>query len=57
MLISGSVAVAFLIISIATTVYYPAQIYAEMFVVPVGALFAFTGVRMNLPGAPPGFGQ
>jgi len=27
-----------------------------MFVVPVGALFAFTSVRANLPGAPAGFG-
>jgi hypothetical protein len=28
-----------------------------MFVVPVGALFAFTSIRVNLPGAPDGFGK
>jgi len=28
-----------------------------MFVVPVGALFAFSSVRANLPGAPAGFGE
>jgi hypothetical protein len=28
-----------------------------MFVVPVGALFAFTSIRANLPGAPDGFGK
>jgi hypothetical protein len=28
-----------------------------MFVVPTGALFAFTSIRANLPGAPDGFGK
>lgn len=28
-----------------------------MFVVPVGAVFAFSSVRSNLPGAPTGFGE
>ncbi|KDR72369.1 hypothetical protein GALMADRAFT_159048, partial [Galerina marginata CBS 339.88] len=50
-------ATAFLTICAATIVYRkPHTIYAEMFVVPVGALFAFTSVRANLPGAPVGFG-
>ncbi|KAF8804302.1 hypothetical protein BYT27DRAFT_7194475 [Phlegmacium glaucopus] len=49
-------ATAFLTISAATLVYRPHKIYAEMFVVPVGALFAFTSIRANLPGAPAGFG-
>ncbi|KAF8991241.1 hypothetical protein BDQ17DRAFT_1413775 [Cyathus striatus] len=50
------VATAFLIISASTLVYDVPHIYSEIFVVPVGALFAFTSVRVNLPGAPPGFG-
>ncbi|KAJ2919396.1 hypothetical protein MD484_g1039, partial [Candolleomyces efflorescens] len=37
-------------------VYPHHGIYSEMFVVPVGALFAFTSIRANLPGAPDGFG-
>jgi hypothetical protein len=41
----------------ATLVYSHHQIYSEMFVVPVGALFAFTSIRANLPGAPDGFGK
>ena len=53
----GLVATAFLIIVAATLVYSPHQIYSEMFVVPVGALFAFTSIRANLPGAPDGFGK
>jgi hypothetical protein len=50
------IATAFLIICASTLVYDVPHIYSEMFVVPVGALFAFTSVRVNLPGAPPGFG-
>jgi hypothetical protein len=38
-------------------VYPHHSIYSEMFVVPVGALFAFTSIRANLPGAPDGFGK
>ncbi|PPQ98279.1 hypothetical protein CVT26_013523 [Gymnopilus dilepis] len=49
-------AVAFMTICVATLVYRPHKIYAEMFVVPVGSLFAFTSIRANLPGAPTGFG-
>ncbi|KAF8965066.1 hypothetical protein BDZ97DRAFT_1813442 [Flammula alnicola] len=49
-------AAAFLIMCAATLVYRPHQIYAEMFVVPVGAVFAFTSIRTNFPGAPSGFG-
>ncbi|PPR05773.1 hypothetical protein CVT26_010164, partial [Gymnopilus dilepis] len=49
-------AIAFMTILTATLVYQPHKIYAEMFVVPVGALFAFTSIRANLPGAPTGFG-
>jgi hypothetical protein len=32
------------------------KIVAEMFVLPIGTLFAFTAVRTNFPGAPEGFG-
>ncbi|PPQ81255.1 hypothetical protein CVT26_015074 [Gymnopilus dilepis] len=49
-------ATAFLIICAATMVYRHPKIYSEMFVVPVGALFAFSSIRANLPGAPTGFG-
>jgi hypothetical protein len=47
---------AFLMISAATWIYKGPGYYSEMFVVPVGALFAFTAVRANFPGAPAGFG-
>ncbi|PVF95385.1 hypothetical protein CPB86DRAFT_817209 [Serendipita vermifera] len=50
------IALAVLVVTIATIVYPPHEIYAEIFVVPVGALFACTSVRTNLPGAPSGFG-
>lgn len=53
----GLTAMAFLTICTATLVYRPHEIYSEMFVVPVGALFAFTSIRANLPGAPTGFGK
>ena len=53
----GLTAAVFLIISAATLVYRPHEIYSEMFVVPVSALFAFTSVRANFPGAPAGFGE
>lgn len=33
---------------------YPQQ--AEVLVVPVATLFAFTGLRGTMPGAPAGFG-
>ena len=29
----------------------------ELFVIPIASLFAFTSVRSNMPGAPPGFGE
>lgn len=47
----------FLTICAANIVYTSPEIYSEMFVVPVGALFAFSSVRANLPGAPAGFGE
>jgi len=50
------IAAAFMVISVASVLYPSPEIFAEMFVVPVGALFAFTSVRANLPGAPAGFG-
>ncbi|KAF4622263.1 hypothetical protein D9613_009525 [Agrocybe pediades] len=53
---TGITAVAFLTICAATIVYRSASIYSEMFVVPIGTLFAFTSIRANLPGAPSGFG-
>ncbi|PPQ81612.1 hypothetical protein CVT26_002979 [Gymnopilus dilepis] len=50
------VAAAFLVISASAMVYPSPQYYAEMFVLPIGVLFAFTSIRANLPGAPEGFG-
>ncbi|PPQ91431.1 hypothetical protein CVT25_014319 [Psilocybe cyanescens] len=50
-------AITFLTILASTLVYRPHEIYSEMFVVPVGAVFAFSSVRSNLPGAPTGFGK
>jgi hypothetical protein len=44
-------------VSVATLIYTPHEIYGEMFIVPIGALFAFTSVRANFPGAPVGFGM
>ncbi|KAF8875340.1 hypothetical protein CPB84DRAFT_1796607 [Gymnopilus junonius] len=55
-IINWLTATAFLTICAATIVYRPPRIYGEMFVVPVGALFAFSSIRSNLPGAPTGFG-
>ncbi|KDR77571.1 hypothetical protein GALMADRAFT_138660 [Galerina marginata CBS 339.88] len=49
-------AAVFLIMSSATLVYSAHEIYAEMFVLPLGAVFAFTSIRANFPGAPSGFG-
>ncbi|KAF8961645.1 hypothetical protein BDZ97DRAFT_1828358 [Flammula alnicola] len=49
-------AIAFLTICAAAFIYPEHQIYGEMFVVPAGAVFAFTSIRANLPGAPAGFG-
>ncbi len=53
----GLVTAAFLVISAATLVYPNPRYYSEMFVLPVGVLFAFTSIRANLPGAPVGFGS
>jgi len=56
-LYQGLTAIVFLTICAANIVYTGPEIYSEMFVVPVGALFAFSSVRANLPGAPAGFGE
>ncbi|KAJ7447547.1 hypothetical protein B0H11DRAFT_2202731 [Mycena galericulata] len=50
------VATAFLIICASTTVFHQHHLYTELFVLPVGAVFALTSVRANFPGAPVGFG-
>ncbi|KAJ7452716.1 hypothetical protein B0H11DRAFT_282987 [Mycena galericulata] len=47
---------SFLCVTIAA-ISLDVEIVKEMFVLPIGALFAFTSVRANLPGAPPGFGD
>lgn len=47
---------AFLWLSIACLLWDNEKIIKEMFVLPVTALFAFTTVRANMPGAPAGFG-
>ncbi|KAJ7846015.1 hypothetical protein B0H13DRAFT_2363287 [Mycena leptocephala] len=49
------VTIAFLFITVASFVYKH-DIVTEMFVLPIAALFSFTSVRSNLPGAPAGFG-
>ncbi|KAJ7877592.1 hypothetical protein B0H14DRAFT_3130193 [Mycena olivaceomarginata] len=49
------VTVAFLSITVAAFMGDD-KIVAEMFVLPIGTLFAFTAVRTNFPGAPEGFG-
>ncbi|TFK24487.1 hypothetical protein FA15DRAFT_592401, partial [Coprinopsis marcescibilis] len=53
---SWLVTISFLVMLAGAAVYNEHRIYAEMFVVPIGALFAFTSIRANLPGAPSGFG-
>ncbi|TFK24489.1 hypothetical protein FA15DRAFT_669584 [Coprinopsis marcescibilis] len=53
---SWLVTISFLAMLAGAAVYNEHRIYAEMFVVPIGALFAFTSIRANLPGAPVGFG-
>jgi hypothetical protein len=47
--------IAFLWITVAAFMW-ETDIVAEMFVLPVATLFAFTTVRSNFPGAPAGFG-
>ncbi|KAJ7314635.1 hypothetical protein DFH08DRAFT_1041262 [Mycena albidolilacea] len=49
------VTIAFLWITVAAFMW-ETDIVAEMFVLPVATLFAFTTVRSNFPGAPAGFG-
>ncbi|PPQ68172.1 LOW QUALITY PROTEIN: hypothetical protein CVT26_005778 [Gymnopilus dilepis] len=49
------IAATFLAVCASTVIYPSHAIYAELFVVPVGAVFALTSVRANLPGAPVGF--
>ncbi|KAJ7176966.1 hypothetical protein C8R46DRAFT_47156 [Mycena filopes] len=49
------VTIAFLWITVAAFVW-DQEVVAEMFVLPIGTLFAFTSVRAGLPGAPDGFG-
>ncbi|KAJ7938645.1 hypothetical protein B0H13DRAFT_2301691 [Mycena leptocephala] len=49
------VTIAFVFITVAPF-FFDTEIVAEMFVLPIAALFSFTSVRSNLPGAPVGFG-
>ncbi|KAK7045008.1 hypothetical protein R3P38DRAFT_2508435 [Favolaschia claudopus] len=51
------VAIAFVVICASTTVFHHHDLYTELFVLPVGAVFALTSVRANFPGAPVGFGM
>ncbi|KAJ7157879.1 hypothetical protein C8R43DRAFT_996025 [Mycena crocata] len=55
MIANWLVTIAFLWITVAAFIW-KAEIVTEMFVLPIGALFAFTSVRANLPGAPAVFG-
>jgi hypothetical protein len=52
----GLIAIAFLLVSISTVVYPNQELYSEIFMLPIGALFACTAIRANLPGAPSDFG-
>jgi len=49
------VTIVFLWITIAC-VLWNEEVVKDMFALPIAALFAFTSVRQNLPGAPVGFG-
>jgi hypothetical protein len=53
----GLVTIAFLWLTVAVLVWPERDVGREMFVVPIATLFAFTSVRMNMPGAPEGFGE
>jgi hypothetical protein len=55
MLFKGLVTIAFLWITTAAF-FWEDKVVTEMVALPIGALFAFTSVRANLPGAPAGFG-
>jgi hypothetical protein len=54
---AGLVTIAFLWLTVAVLVWPERDVGREMFVVPIATLFAFTSVRMNMPGAPAGFGE
>ncbi|KAJ7321544.1 hypothetical protein DFH08DRAFT_818406 [Mycena albidolilacea] len=47
--------IAFMWITVAAFMW-DTKIVAEMLALPIGALFAFTSIRANFPGAPTGFG-
>ena len=52
----GVASIAFLWITVASLLW-PEEVVKELFVIPIAALFAFTSVRSNMPGAPKGFGE
>jgi len=52
----GIACIAFLWITIASLLWSE-SVVKELFVIPISALFAFTSVRSNMPGAPVGFGE
>jgi len=54
---STLIAVAFLIVCVLSLVYPSHEIYSEIFVVPVGSVFAFPAIRQGFPGSPTGFGK
>jgi hypothetical protein len=43
-------------ITVACMLWHEAVV-KDMFILPLSALFAFTSVRANMPGAPQGFGE
>jgi hypothetical protein len=55
-LLLGIVTIVFLWITIACVLWHE-DIVKDMFALPIAALFAFTSVRQNMPGAPAGFGK
>ena len=52
----GLITLTFLWIAVAACIWPPDTV-SELVAIPIGALFAFTSVRANLPGAPDNFGM
>ena len=52
---SGLITIILMLVMI-STVFFNFKQRAEVLVVPVATLFAFTQLRASLPGAPAGFG-
>jgi hypothetical protein len=53
---TGLVTIVFFWITVASMIWLE-KIVKGLFVIPIASLFAFTSVRSNMPGAPPGFSK